>query len=59
MKKTLVLIVAVFCFGNVYCQTAKEYFEKGKEKSELKDLEGAVLDDTKTIELKPDYAGAY
>jgi tetratricopeptide (TPR) repeat protein len=52
MKKIVVLIIAVFCFGNTYCQTAEEYFKNGYEKSELNDFKGAIIDYTKAIELK-------
>ena len=35
------------------------YYNRGLSKSKSKDLQGAIADYTKTLELKPQYANAY
>ena len=59
MKRLFIVTIAIFCFANLYSQTAGEFIEKSKEKSDMKDYEGAIIDYTKAIELKPDYILAY
>ena len=49
----------MICISNTYAQTAKEYFNRGIDKSNLKDYTGAILDYTKAIELNPKNAVAY
>ena len=51
MKKIIVLIIAVFCFGNGYSQTADDYLNSGLDKEILKDFKGAMADYNKSIEL--------
>ena len=57
MKKLLLvlLFLPLVCFG----QSAEDLIESGKEKANLKDYYGAIVDYTKAIELKPDYADTY
>ncbi|MDC1493163.1 tetratricopeptide repeat protein, partial [Flavobacteriaceae bacterium] len=58
MKKlliTLALLISAVSFG----QTAKEYFNSGYDKDEVKDFYGAISDYNKAIELDPNYAKAY
>lgn len=40
-------------------ELAKKYFNSGKEKSKKGEVDLAIEDYTKAIELKPDYAEAY
>ena len=40
-------------------QLAQKYFSSGKEKSKNGEVDLAIEDYTKAIELKPDYADAY
>ena len=58
MKKilfTLALLVSFNSFG----QTSTEYFNRGYDKAEANDYNGAISDYTKAIELDPNYANAY
>lgn len=40
-------------------RNATECFRSGKEKADSKDYYGAIVDFTKAIDLRPDYAKAY
>ena len=51
MKNLCVLIIAVSCFGNVYSQTAEEFYNTGIKKYELHDYKGAIIYFTKAIKL--------
>ncbi len=42
-----------------YCDTAVDYLNRGNAKHEKGDLDGAIADFTKAIELDPGYAWAY
>jgi lipoprotein NlpI len=42
-----------------YCQTAEDYFKSGLSKLRLEDHEGAIVEFTKAIQLKPNYVYAY
>ena len=58
MKKlllTLTLLVSFVSFG----QTSTEYFNRGYDKAEAKDYNGAISDYNKAIELNPNAAMAY
>ena len=57
MKKILLILVVISLNG--YGQTATEYYNRGVEKSDLKDYTGAISDYNKAIELNPDFASAY
>ena len=57
MKKLLLFLVVISLSG--FGQTATEYYNRGVEKSDLKDYTGAITDYNKAIQLKPDYAAAY
>tara|TARA_B100000787_G_C16094953_1_gene250706 strand:+ start:203 stop:724 length:522 start_codon:yes stop_codon:yes gene_type:complete len=64
MKKSLILFIVFTSFG-VSAQkswrstTAKEYFDRGNSKYELKNYRGARVDYTKAIELDSNYVKAY
>lgn len=42
-----------------YSQTAKEYYNRGLAKEELKDYRGAIADYSTAIEIDPKYAITY
>lgn len=51
----MLLTTVTFAFG----ETADDYFARGYEKQQKGDLDGAIVDYTRAIELKPDYADVY
>jgi len=65
MKKLILLLfIPLVSFGQTGMarqsgQTAKEYFESGREKYKNEDYYGAIADYTKAIEIDPNYDYAY
>jgi tetratricopeptide (TPR) repeat protein len=59
MKKSLLLLVAIFLFITGYGQTAKEYYEQGKIRIDKSDFKGAISDFTNAIKIDSNYAEAY
>jgi Tetratricopeptide repeat len=64
MKTNLIrLLPILFLFllfpAYSFSQTAKEYFDKGNSKFDIKDFSGAIQDFTKAIKFNPKYAMAY
>lgn len=59
MKKTVLIILTVILFQYVYGQSAKEFYVSGISKFKEKDLNGAIKDFNKAIELDSTYAVAY
>ena len=58
MKKLLLLSALFVSFGS-FGQTAEEYFSSALEKFKKEDLNGAIEDYSKVIELKPEFSEAY
>ncbi|WP_396170577.1 tetratricopeptide repeat protein [Flavobacterium sp.] len=58
MKKTLISFF-IFFTAFSYGQTASEYFTNGIKKTDLKDYKGAIVDFTKSIEIKPYWGDTY
>jgi len=59
MKKIITLLTALFLVSNVYGQSAKEYYNRGRNKDRLHDYRGAMADYNKAIELNPNLALDY
>ena len=59
MKKLLFLIFSCLLFFSSYCQTAEEFYHRGKAKDSLQDYRGAIADYSKVIELNPKLESAY
>jgi len=59
MKTIYVLIAGVLMAGNVFCQNANTYFNRGSTKYYNLDYKGAIEEFTKVIELNPRDAKAY
>ena len=59
--KTLfsILLLLLLSLTFTYSQTAKQYYERGLAKEELKEYKGAIADYTKAIGLNPKYSEAY
>ena len=58
MKRILIVLILFFSYTTC-SQTAEEYFYKGNKKYNKGDINGAIEDFTKAIELDPDDADAY
>jgi hypothetical protein len=60
MRKTFLSLACLLVLnGNVFCGPAEDYFNSAGEKTQKGDLEGAMGDLSKAIELKPDFVDAY
>src|ERR1039458_7799124 len=53
------LAVLLLVTDSAFCGDETNYFNRGNVKAQKGDLDGAMADYTKAIELKPDYAKAY
>jgi lipoprotein NlpI len=58
-KRVLVAAVLLFASGTVLAQTAADFVRTGDAKSAKYDLNGAIADYTKALDLKPDYIDAF
>lgn len=59
MKTTLLLFLAFYTSPDCFCQTAHEYFIKGKEKQDLNDYRGALVYYDSAIILAPNDSKLY
>ena len=59
MKKILYLFLALASFGISAQTTAEEYLNSAVSKFYLDNMEGAIVDYTKAIEIDPNYVPAY
>ena len=59
MKKLLFLSLALLISFCSFGQTATEYFDSAYAKLQASDYYGSIADDTKAIELNPNYVDAY
>ena len=57
--KNILLTLALLISGVSFGQTAKEYYDRGFSKVNLRDFSGAISDYTKEIEINPNSAEAY
>ena len=55
----LLTVVLLTITTDAFCDTAEDYVNGSSQKYARGDLDGAIADCTKAIELKPDYANAY
>ncbi len=59
MNKLIFITGICICFQSGFCQTATDYFEKGKDKANLGSYYAAIKDFDKAIEMDPLFLKAY